>query len=103
MTPGPWELRDFGHRERGGVYVVGTRGEWGCPTVCEMPMQPNGEPCTDALDDGRLISAAPQLLAALKMVRSGTPCGPTCAGGWEKCTGCDWIVKEAIRKAEDRA
>jgi len=95
MTPGPWSLRDFGHREHGGVYVVGARGEWGFPTICEMPMQPNGEPCADAQSDGRLIAAAPDLLSVAHLVVQAT------TGNIPP--GIVQFAREAIKKAEGGA
>lgn len=60
-TPGPWSVSD-----NRGLHVIGAECEFGRPTVCNLPMQPSGEPCVDAKDDARLIAAAPDLLAVLK-------------------------------------
>ena len=46
-----------------------------------------------------LISAAPDLYAALEAERSGKPCGDGCCGGWRQCSGCDKRIQDALAKA----
>lgn len=97
-TPGPWRIDDedadeiniIGHPEwrcsRNGVY-----GEWDVATVADLGFDfEGGGP--EALANARLIAAAPDMLAALKLI-----------SGMDIYHEALAIVDAAIAKAEGRA
>lgn len=98
-TPGPWKVVDR--------WYVWTDDDVGCEVakVCDENLDDDTLVQADA--DARLIAAAPELLAALKLLRdpggSGQwPCyctDPHYYGG--KCENC--IATAAIDKAEGRS
>jgi hypothetical protein len=78
-TPGPWEAVDEV------VYF----GRDGGISLHEAPAP---------VDNARLIAAAPELLAALKLMVSAYPYSPPCHG-WELAVEAHSAAKQALAKA----
>ena len=94
-TPGPWAMEPS---KDGRGYWIDSVSDG---TICQVMHDEKAEA------DARLISAAPDLLAALRMVMNVMPAEPPAAGrliGAER-RHYDAIMaaKKAIRKAEGRA
>lgn len=89
-TPGPWTLRLEDHNDCPVIQVMGL----GDVRVAEIPFYTGLHPEDDG--DARLISAAPDLLAALKAVMSEAD------GGWMKESVAAHQCRLAIDKAEGR-
>lgn len=97
ISPPSWELVE--QTEHHGYYVQSDAGL----TVCDLyamgttvDCRPTPIPFPDAKANGRLISAAPDLLAALQSVM-------WMAEEWFKYSGCDATCADEYRRDLDRA
>ena len=93
-TPGPWSMEP--RKDGMGYWIDSVDG-----TICQVMHDEKAEA------DARLISAAPELLQALRMVMNVMPAEPPAAG---KLIGAErrhydaiMAAKKAIRKAEGSA
>lgn len=82
-TPGPWEVD--------GTEIYPVAGHRATDAICGMAVG-----FSDA--DAALIAAAPELLAALKLMVSTYPYSPPCQG-WEPQVEAHSAAKRALRKA----
>ena len=85
-TPGPWRVSTAKPTKTRGIDILAGYAA----TVAHVPVPPSYMP-SRADGDAQLISAAPDLLAAVKeavaAVESGDLYGPLCCGGGAEC-GC---------------
>lgn len=92
-TPGPW---DYGWEvQPNGCPTVGHKGLMVC-MVAHSAKEPDQKEI--ALANADLISAAPQLLAALQLMVATYPYSPPCHG-WESQVEAHVAAKQAINKA----
>lgn len=108
-TPGPWHKWSGVHPDGRHYWVIGPGDGFpaiGIANVEQLPATRSGEPCNrlELHYNAALVSAAPELLSALKLLRN-----PSGDGNWScdcddphyvgtKCENC--IATAAINKAE---